>query len=99
MQQVGETLGQSAQGVPFIVIGDTVFPGYDESWNDDFKDKIMKEYESKDSYDVMDNLGKVKKEKSSSTTTTTWVVILTTLGLVTFIYSCYYGKDMKQLNK
>ena len=103
MQQVGETLGESVQGVPFIVIGDTAFPGYDESWNDDFKNKIMEEYESKDRYDVMQNLGKVKKENGSPKTTSSWVVILvqvvTTLGLGTFIYFNDKNNKKEMLNK
>ena len=103
MQQVGETLGQSAKGVPFIVIGDTIFPGYDESFNDDIKKTIMEQYESKDRYDVMDNLGKVKKENGSSKTTSSWVVILvqvvTTLGLGTFIYFNDRNNKKEMLNK
>ena len=40
MEKVGNLLGQKAEGVPYIVIGDKVFAGYAESYNDEIKEAI-----------------------------------------------------------
>ena len=40
LNSVGEFLGEQAGGVPFIVIGDKVFPGYNEVYDEDIKTAI-----------------------------------------------------------
>ncbi len=53
MNDIAEFLETSAEGVPFIIIGDQVFPGYDSSYDERIKAAIKKQYDSKNSYDVM----------------------------------------------
>lgn len=53
LTKVSNYLGTSAEGVPYIVIGDKVFPGYASSYDEDIKDAIKKQYDSKNEYDVM----------------------------------------------
>ena len=55
MKDVAEFLGEKAEGVPFIIIGDKTFNGYTESYNEDIKAAIKKLYDTKkkDRYDVM----------------------------------------------
>ena len=66
MNNVAETMNEEAGGVPYIVIGDKVFAGYSETYDDEIKAQIKKLYETEKSkrYDVMENLGKDdEKEK------------------------------------
>ena len=44
-----------ARGVPYIIIGDKVFDGYTEEYNDAIKTKIMEQYQKK-TYDAFDKL-------------------------------------------
>ena len=61
MQTVASYLNKEAGGVPFIVIGDKVFEGYAEIYDEDIKSAIMNLYDTKksDRYDV---LKKIKDE-------------------------------------
>ena len=40
MQEVADARGEKAEGVPYIIIGDRVFNGYSEQYDDDIKAKI-----------------------------------------------------------
>lgn len=60
---VATFLKQSANGVPFIVIGDQVFPGYTESYNDLIKSAIMEEYDKNNKYDVLTEMAKAKRKE------------------------------------
>lgn len=93
MQQVAEVRGETAEGVPYIIIGD-------KSWNgfaDDYKDEIIEQIKSVfeqdviDRYDVMNYLEGSKKKsgnssskKSSSNDFGALVVILLVSGAVGF---------------
>ena len=58
LNQVATTMKQEAGGVPYIVIGDKVFAGYAEDYDDDIKTAIKKLYDTDkaDRYDVMEHL-------------------------------------------
>ena len=62
-QGVAEMLGTSADGVPFIVIGEKFFTGYSEEMNDDITSAIDTEYDKKDRYDVLDAYVKYVDDK------------------------------------
>ena len=68
---VANTLGASADGVPFIIIGDKYFTGYSESMNSDIIAKIESEYASSNRYDVIEeylnSLSNNKKESKNGT--------------------------------
>ena len=74
LSRVSAVMKQDATGVPYIVIGDKVFTGYAESYDEDIKSKIKELYDTpvSDRYDVMQNLGSVtavddtKKDESSN---------------------------------
>ena len=55
MKEVASITGQEAGGVPYIVIGEKVFPGYIADWNEDIKTAIMSQYKD-NSYDVFKEL-------------------------------------------
>ena len=65
MSKVSETMNKDAGGVPYIVIGDKVFAGYSESYDDDIKSAIETLYKQSkaDRYDVMENLDKEDDEE------------------------------------
>ena len=72
MGTISEFLGQPSKGVPYIIIGKKVVPGYIESLDDEIKKAIKDLYETKESdrYDVFKEYEKTnkltKKYKSSN---------------------------------
>ena len=57
MKEVANQTGEAAGGVPYIIIGDKVFPGYISSWDEDIKAQIDKQYKD-NSYDVFKEMQK-----------------------------------------
>ena len=60
-KKVAAFMEEQADGVPFIVIGDVVFPGYSEHYDDAIKAAIKKLYNEKDRYDVFTAMNKAEK--------------------------------------
>lgn len=58
LEKTSEFIGQQATGVPFIIIGDQIFPGYSESYNSAITTAIKKLYDSKNRYDVFEDMEK-----------------------------------------
>lgn len=52
MKEVANFTGEAVGGVPYIVIGEKVFPGYIADWNEDIKAAIDKEYKNNNKNDV-----------------------------------------------
>jgi glutaredoxin len=100
MNKVSTFLGTNAGGVPYIIIGDQVFPGYASSYDDGIKTAITTLYESKDRYDVFEEyneaVAKAKREKYMGFVT---VGIINALVVVAGVaYTCYYvNKSKKEL--
>ena len=87
--------GKSATGVPYIVIGDTAFGGFNESTDGDaIKSKIKELYESKDRYDVFEEMEKEPKDTSASIIM--WNAIFTTLAVGIILY--VNNRQIKVLN-
>lgn len=63
LEETAEFLGQSVGGVPFIIIGDQVFPGYASDYDDGIIATLKKEYEKEEKYDVFEELQKARKEQ------------------------------------
>lgn len=84
MNEVGTFLNNVPQGVPYIIIGDKVFAGFAESYEEPIKEKIDEMYKTKkkDRYDVMEELEKSKKGKEKASTTSSKSVIFWNLGFV-----------------
>lgn len=66
MNQVASFLGTSVSGVPFIVIGDTTFAGYAERYDDSIKSTIKSLYDSKEKYDVFEEMTKKEEEEANA---------------------------------
>ena len=95
MQEVGEFLGEQAGGVPFIIIGDKVFPGYNEVYDEDIKTAIKDLYDSKNRYDVFEEMEKAKLMKKINSILTKVIPIVSVLGLIAV--SIYVNKNNKTL--
>jgi thiol-disulfide isomerase/thioredoxin len=73
LTDVSTFLGEAAQGVPYVIIGDQVFPGYASSYDDGIKSAITELYKQKpeDRYDVFkaynDGIDAEKKAANAST--------------------------------
>ena len=84
LNTVANFTGQSAGGVPYIIIGDKVFPGYNESYNNDIKTKIKAEYDTKDKYDVFEKYNEsIAYHMSDGAVAVIWNFIF--LAIATFI--------------
>ena len=60
LNEIGKSLGQEASGVPYIIIGDQVFPGYADTYDADIEAKINELYAQKpgNRYDVFEEHNK-----------------------------------------
>ena len=67
LKNISAFMGESASGVPYIIIGDQVFPGYAASYDEGIKAALTSLYGEKDRYDVFDEynaaVAKAKREK------------------------------------
>ena len=72
MQEVAEKRGETAEGVPYIIIGDKSWNGFDSSYKDEILSQIKSLFDTPtaDRYDIMKLMGKdVPNEKSNANTT------------------------------
>ena len=67
MDEVADFLGESSNGVPFIIIGDQVFTGYSSSWDEQILSAITNLYNSEDRYDVFEEMAKGDTSISNGT--------------------------------
>ena len=101
LNTISNFLGQPAQGVPYIIIGDKVFPGYASSYDEQIKEAIKKLYETKkeDRYDVMVEYEKSlkkseKDDKKGDVSLNSWLIIIINFvvvvaGAASIIYITY----------
>ncbi len=83
-----------ARGVPYVIIGDRVFDGYAESYDEAIKQQIMKQYNDS-SYDVFEEL---KKEESkfngfSNTAVIIFMFGFTLLGTIICVLNSNKNKN------
>lgn len=67
MKKVGKVLGDNVTGVPYIVIGNKTWAGYDPEWNDEIESKIKEMYKQdiNERYDVFVELEKKEQEEAN----------------------------------
>ena len=99
---MGDFLEQPAEGVPYIIIGNQVFPGYAASYDQGIKDAITSLYNTKkdDRYDVFKAyndslLEKAKAERSATLKPIIWNFIF--ISIATIILVCYVSSSNKRL--
>ena len=68
MQTVADARGEEAEGVPYIIIGDKSWNGFDSSYEEDMINQIKSVYaqDVKDRYDIMTLLTDSKTSKKDS---------------------------------
>ncbi len=69
MAEVAKFTGEDAGGVPYIIIGEKVFPGYIADWDEEIDKAIEEEYKKKekDRYDVFKEMDKAAKGDGADT--------------------------------
>ncbi len=69
LNTISEFMGEKATGVPYIIIGDQVFAGYANSYDDSIKTAITNLYNASEKYDVFEEYNKsidaANKEKNA----------------------------------
>lgn len=81
MEKTAKKLGVSLSGVPFIVIGNTHFEGYANTFDDQIKAAIKNAYE-KESEDIVASI----TEKKDTSATTIVILIAVVAGVAFLIY-------------
>ena len=86
MTDVSNFMNNPAGGVPYIIIGDKVIPGYNERYNDTIKNAIVSEY-NKDEDERYDALYEYFHQKTDvrNTTVIIWNGVFTLVGTAAVI--------------
>lgn len=92
LQKVGEVRNEKISGVPYILIGDKSWSGYDDSFADDIKDTIKSEYEKAvaDRYDIANYVdftnaaGSVTEAAKKSNDAMVLIIILLAVAGITY---------------
>lgn len=98
MNEVAKVFSETVSGVPYIVVGDKTYSGFNESIGSEIETIINEDYAKEDRFDVMDNLGTVYK-KSNSELIVSLVMIGLIAGLLTIIYVIKANKKKKTKSK
>lgn len=92
LQKVGEARNEEISGVPYILIGDKSWSGYDDSFADEIKDTIKSEYEKAvaDRYDIANYVdftnaaGSVTETAKKSNDAMVLIIILLAVAGITY---------------
>lgn len=97
--EVAEFLEKENRGVPFIIIGDKVFQGYSEDDNPNILQAIKDLYNSKDRYDVFEEMEKAEtaEYRKEFFQISTFSIIISTI--ITLIASLLIIKYTNNKNK
>lgn len=102
--EISDFMGEPASGVPYIIIGDKVFGGYAESYDDSIKAAIKDLYEAEDKYDVFEEYEYSKKWDKilnpSNFTVIIWTICLVVASTVVIVLTnrCNTKKVLAALN-
>jgi len=102
MEKVGVFLEQKATGVPFIIIGDQVFPGYASQYDEGIKAAIVTLYNAEERYDVFEEMDKAEAKAKKDAIIKKTISILYDLSLVALGAGAvifYETKKNKEFNK
>ena len=109
--KVAAVTGEAVEGVPYIIIGETVYPGYVSDWDETIKTTIKTEYDKKEA-DRVDILAKaenyeaeVKKAENAPYVKTIWwnfgFIVVATAAIITVntIQNKKVLKELEELKK
>lgn len=91
MENTAKKLGVSLSGVPFIVIGNTHFEGYANTFDDQIKAAIKNAYEN----EVEDVVASIDEKKDTSATTI--VILIAVVAGIAFLI--YMAKDANSIEE
>lgn len=96
MEKVASKLGVALGGVPFIVIGDTHFEGYDPQggFDEQIKQAIKKAYEN----ETQDIVASINEKKDTSATTLV-ILIAVAAGVIFLIYMAKDANSMEEVEE
>jgi glutaredoxin len=100
-EDTAEFLGDSADGVPYIVIGDQTFAGYADTYDSSIEAAIMDLYNSEDRYDVFEQManGTSKSSTEAKSSNTVAIVIwdIVIVGIATIIIVNVNNKNKEEI--
>ena len=106
LEKVSSFLGSEAGGVPYIIIGDKVFPGYAESYDDGIKSAIKELYDSSEKFDVFEEYNKAidaakKAAKGNTATIVIWTFVFVAASTVIILIDNKkkYNKILERLGE
>lgn len=102
LDKVINFFGEEKSAVPFIIIGDKHFLGYASSLNSEIEDAINTLYNSKDRYDVFEEMNKEEKKGTTSTAAVViWNAVITAVGVGIVIWHNHSTKNqiIEELSK
>lgn len=85
--QVANFFGETASGVPYIIIGESTFYGYRDETSDKILQAIKAEYEAKNKYDVFKEIENKRKRN------TIFYISLPLIGTVIIFFIVKGAKD------
>lgn len=89
LKTISNFVENPAQGVPYIIIGEHVFPGYASDYDESIKSAILELYNSNQRYDVFEaynnSLNSSGVSDSAVTTIVIWDLVFTTIATVVII--------------
>ena len=95
MEEIGKFKGQEVEGVPYILVEENAWNGFDQSYTDAILAAIDEAYKKdvKDRYDILDYVTgkKVEKDNTSSSVIALVIIILVLAGSGTGIYFARKG--------
>ena len=95
---ISSFLGEEAGGVPYVIIGEAVFPGYAEDYNEAIKAAIDEEYAKKEKYNVFDEYNKhidelAAKERQEKLMPVVWNGVVSGIFTVIIIFYVSYSNS------
>ena len=84
MSLAAEAMGEEVSGVPFIIIGDQVFPGYAEDYDERIKSAIKDLYDTdvSERFDVFEHIGEKGKKVDKKTNSNDIIVGVVTVAII-----------------
>ncbi len=113
LTEVSNKMDNPAEGVPYIIIGDKVFPGYAEQYNDQIKEAITTLYKTKESkrydiikemnikYNIEEDVIENNASKGESKTNTLLIILFDGLfiAIATAVIILFENKRFNKLEK
>lgn len=90
MNKTAKKLGtEKVRGVPYVVIGNTSWQGFTDSYLDEMKNKIIEDYDSNNRYDVMN------ESHSNNQSNYNWVILVIVASIYLVIVILLKKKNVK----